>query len=91
MILDNVELIREYMPPAQQNPGDWFDGREEQDPFVPSKRVVHSTVLETPDHYGGTACVFLRRDHKCALQVAANAAGQHPWHFKPFYCILHPT
>ncbi len=90
MILDNVDLIREYMPPAQQNPGDWFDGREEQDPFVPSKRVVHSMVLEAPDHYGGTACVFLRRDHKCALQVAANAAGQHPWHFKPFYCILHP-
>jgi hypothetical protein len=24
------------------------------------------------------------------LQAAAAAAGLHPWHYKPFYCILHP-
>jgi hypothetical protein len=22
--------------------------------------------------------------------VAADVNGLHPWHFKPFYCILHP-
>jgi hypothetical protein len=47
-------------------------------------------VVEHHRHYGGTACVFLRSDHKCALQVASQASGHHPWHWKPFYCILHP-
>jgi len=89
-IQDNAFLIRQHMPPAHQDPDTWFDGRQEPDPFLPSKQAVHSTVLESPNHYGGTACVFLRRDHKCALQVAADTAGVHPWHFKPFYCILHP-
>jgi len=51
---------------------------------------VHSRVLPDPTHYGGSACVFLREDSKCALQVAGNENGLHPWRFKPFYCILHP-
>ena len=89
-ILDSADFIRQYMLPAQQDPDKWFDGRQEPDPFVPSKQVIHSTVLDNPNHYGRTACIFLRPDHKCALQVAGNAAGYHPWHFKPFYCILHP-
>ena len=32
----------------------------------------------------------MRSDNKCALQVAAIVANQHPWRFKPFYCILQP-
>jgi hypothetical protein len=47
-------------------------------------------VLPDDAHYGGTACIFLRRDYLCALQVAASTNGLHPWRFKPFYCILHP-
>jgi hypothetical protein len=47
-------------------------------------------VLPDPQHYGETACIFLRKDHLCALQVAAIANNLHPWRFKPFYCILHP-
>ena len=62
----------------------------EADAFTPSGEVVHTRVLSSPDHYGVTACVFLRRDHKCALQVAGERAGFHPWRFKPFYCVLHP-
>ena len=34
--------------------------------------------------------IFLRKDQKCALQVAAKEKGEHQWRFKPFYCILHP-
>jgi hypothetical protein len=52
--------------------------------------VVHTRVLPAPDHYGGTACVFLREDWKCALQVAAEGEGLHPWRFKPFFCVMHP-
>jgi hypothetical protein len=89
-ILANADLISPHMEPENREPGDWFDGREEPDEHSISGRTVHSTVLPDPQHYGETACVFLRKDHLCALQVAANANGLHPWRFKPFYCILHP-
>jgi len=46
--------------------------------------------LPNPDPYGGTSCIFLRKDFKCALQVAAEESGQHRWRFKPFYCVVHP-
>ncbi len=86
----NAAIIIPHMPSGWDDPSQWVDGREEEDEFVPSGRVVHSRVLTDPEHYGGIACVFLRKDHKCALQVAGQAAGEHPWRFKPFYCVLHP-
>lgn len=89
-ILAHADLISPWMPEDHSDPNSWLDGREEMDPFSTSRKVSHSLVLEDPDHYGGTACVFLRKDHKCALQVAGENAGFHPWRFKPFYCILHP-
>jgi hypothetical protein len=89
-IMENASLIKPHMPISMEDPHRWLDGRMDDDPFSASKKVVHSTVLKSPEHYGGTACVFLREDYKCALQVAGEAAGEHPWRFKPFYCILHP-
>jgi len=89
-IQTNADLIIPHMPAGRDDPTQWVDGREEMDEFVPSGHVIHSLVLDDPDHYGGTACVFLRPDHRCALQVAGQEAGVHAWRFKPFYCILHP-
>ncbi|MDT8898825.1 hypothetical protein QYE77_11185 [Thermanaerothrix sp. 4228-RoL] len=89
-ILAHVNLILPYLPIERRDPVRWVDGRCEEDPFVPSGRVVHTRVYPDPTHYAGSACVFLRSDYKCALQVAGEAAGYHPWRFKPFYCILHP-
>lgn len=89
-ILANAAIIAGHMEAENRDPGDWFDEREEPDENAASGWTVHSTVLPDPDHYGETACIFLRKDHLCALQVAAQAAGMHPWRFKPFYCILHP-
>lgn len=89
-LLEHAALIAPHMPPALRDPAVWFRGEETGDPYAPSGRVIHSNVLPAPEHYGGTVCVFLREDHKCALQVAGEAAGFHPWRFKPFYCILHP-
>ncbi|HWQ46133.1 MAG TPA: DUF3109 family protein [Longilinea sp.] len=89
-ILSNAALISPHMPPENADPAFWFDGTTDEDEFSPSGRVLHSTVVEAPEHYGSTACIFLCSDHKCALQVAAVAANLHPWQFKPFYCILHP-
>ncbi len=89
-ILARAGEILPYMPPEGRAPEAWFTREREPDPYTPSGEVVHSRVVDAPAHYGGTACIFLRADHKCALQVAAEALGEHPWRFKPFYCILHP-
>lgn len=89
-ILVHAELIAPHLEAANRDPGDWFDGREEPDANAPTGFTLHSTVLPDDEHYGGTACIFLRSDRLCGLQVAATAAGLHPWRFKPFYCILHP-
>ena len=86
----SAAIIAPYLEAEYRDPGDWFDGREEQDQTAPSGQVLHSTVVPDEKHYGTTACIFLRRDHLCALQVAATEQGLHPWHWKPFYCILHP-
>lgn len=83
--------IRTFMPKEMQDdPNLCFDERIEDDPYVLSGKVVHSKVIEDQTHYGGTACIFLNEDHKCALQCASEAMGHHPWLLKPFYCILHP-
>jgi Zn-finger nucleic acid-binding protein len=89
-ILAHANQIAVHMPAGFEDPGDWFDEREEKDEYALSGKVGHTRVLSDADHYGGTACIFMRADYKCALQVTADQLGFHPWRFKPFYCILHP-
>jgi hypothetical protein len=89
-ILAHADLILPHMPAAHRQPDLWFDHQEEDDPHTLSGKVTHTTVIPDPDHYGGTACIFMREDYECALQTAGVKAGFHPWRFKPFYCILHP-
>ena len=89
-ILRHAPEISPHMEHEHKDPCCWFDGQEEPDDHALSGIVVHSTIIPNPYHLGGTSCIFLRRDHKCALQAAAEAAAEHPWRFKPFYCILHP-
>lgn len=89
-ILSLAEDIIPHMKEKHRKPGEWFDERKEEDAHVPSGVVVHTRVVEDGSHYGGTACIFLREDAKCALQVSSETLGKHPWHLKPFYCILHP-
>lgn len=89
-ILANAAVIAPHMQPGLRDPGDWFANCEDKDERSPSGRVIHTAVETRPSHYGGTTCIFCAEDGKCALQMAAVAAGLHPWRFKPFYCILHP-
>jgi hypothetical protein len=89
-IVENAAIIIPEMRVEWQDPAKWFDDREDMDEHVPSGRVIHSRVVQNEKHYGGSACIFLRVDHKCALQTAAQKNGKHPWVIKPFYCILHP-
>lgn len=89
-ILLHARLIRPHLPAGATDPVTWFDDEHEADEYSLSGTVRPTRVVAAPEHYGETACVFLRGDFKCALQVAGEANGLHPWRFKPFYCILHP-
>jgi hypothetical protein len=89
-LLAHAEIIKPHLPPKRRDPARWFDGEIEPDRHTSSKQVTHTRVIRDPNHYGGSTCIFMRPDYKCALQVAGEAAGEHPWRFKPFYCILHP-
>ncbi len=89
-ILAHASLIAPYLRPADRDPAHWFQEIREADSHALSGWVRPIAVRDDPGHYRGTRCIFLRDDFKCALQVAAQAHGQHPWRWKPFYCILHP-
>ncbi len=86
----HAALIQPLLPSDRHDPALWFGEERESDRHALSGTVLHTTVLDAPAHYGGSACIFMRPDYKCALQVAGEANGMHPWRFKPFYCILHP-
>jgi len=89
-ILRHSGAILPHLPEDRRDPLRWFGKEQEKDPALPSGYVVPSAVMSSPAHYGGTECVFLRPDWLCSLQVAAHAAGEHPWRWKPFHCIIHP-
>jgi hypothetical protein len=90
MILEHAEIIRPYLRPAYEGPQTWFETIVEEDPFIEGGQVIHTKLVVDPQHYGGSACVFLGQDFKCALQVASEKMNRHPWFLKPFYCVLHP-
>jgi hypothetical protein len=89
-ILRNARAVIPHLPEDRRDPSAWFREEREEDLFFPSGYVVPTAVIDHPDHYGGTECVFLRPDRLCSLQVASRAAGFHPWRWKPFHCIIHP-
>jgi hypothetical protein len=89
-ILGNADFILPHLAEGRKEPGTWFTEEREEDAFFPSGYVIQTATLPNPAHYGGTECVFLRPDARCSLQVASIAAGEHPWRWKPFHCIIHP-
>ena len=91
MVVENKDRILPHLPPDRRDPEKWFDWNLEPDHDHPEGGMLASTnVASDPTHPAGQNCVFLRPDRKCALQVASIAAGERPWHFKPFYCALFP-
>jgi hypothetical protein len=89
-ILSHSDLIREFLPLERQDPNFWFAAEMEEDEFMPSGKVIHSSLVTDKAFSNGSACIFLRNDDCCALQTAAESAQLHPWQLKPAYCILHP-
>lgn len=87
---EHRELIQSCMDISEYEPGDWFFGEIENDSFTISGRVIHTRLVNRTNPFQRKTCIFLRTDHKCALQVASGKLGKHHWFLKPFYCVLHP-
>jgi hypothetical protein len=58
---------------------------------VTKAHPFRSTTAGFPDHFPETACVFHLDDGRCGLQVLSVELGEHPWHYKPAACWLHPV
>ncbi|MGA2111541.1 MAG: DUF3109 family protein [Anaerolineales bacterium] len=86
----HVAQISPFLEAERRDPGRWFRAQSEEDADMPSGRVLASATAPMPGRLAGTECIFLRRDYRCALQLAGEALGQHRWRFKPFYCLMHP-
>jgi Fe-S-cluster containining protein len=89
-ILSHAQIIRPFLKSELQVETLWFNEEVEDDEFMPSGKVIHSRLAIDQNFSSGSACIFLRGDDRCALQVAAESAHLHAWRFKPAYCILHP-
>lgn len=89
-ILDHSNVIVTCMDEEHKNPEIWFDDEMEDDSYTESGWVVHSRLVWKKQPFKRKTCIFLRSDHKCALQVASEKLKKHHWFLKPFYCILHP-
>jgi len=84
-ILEHKDLIIRYMEDHQpKDPGSWFDDTVEDDPDFPSAKAVGTQAHER-------GCVFLLKDGKCVLQVAATREGMDKYAIKPFYCVAYPV
>jgi len=90
LILQYADDIKPYIKLDFQDSKLWFEKTIEEDEYIEGGSVIHTKVLDDPNHYGKCACVFLGINSKCALQVTSLEIGQHPWYLKPYYCILHP-
>jgi Fe-S-cluster containining protein len=86
----HVAQISPFLEAERRDPGRWFRAQSEEDADMPSGRVLASATAPMPGRLAGTECIFLRRDYRCALQLAGEALGRHRWRFKPFYCLMHP-
>jgi hypothetical protein len=85
-----ADIVQSCMDPTNYDQGNWFLGEIEVDSFTLSGKVIHSRLVTRNLPFKRKTCIFLRTDHKCALQVASEKLGRHPWFLKPFYCVLHP-
>lgn len=89
-IKENFSVIQSYMDSDAGSIEDWFETDIEDDSFTETGKVIHTKIVSRSQPFQRTTCIFVRKDHKCALQVASEQLGKHHWYLKPFYCVLHP-
>ncbi len=89
-VLAHADLVRRYLPIERHDERAWFEAEIVEDDDFPSGKAVGTNAIPRPDHPAGSACVFLRGDYRCALQMAGAENGMGPLGLKPFFCALHP-
>jgi len=84
-ILERKELIKQQMDETQiRDEKFWFEEGIEQDDDFPSGQCVGTAVVNNK-------CAFLDKLGRCTIQLAAVAAGEHKWAWKPLFCVLFPV
>jgi hypothetical protein len=85
IILSKKELLKLHMDETQAaDENKWFDNIVVNDSDFPSGKAVGTEIV-------GDKCAFLDKFGRCTIQLAAVAAGEHKWAWKPTYCILFPV
>jgi hypothetical protein len=83
-VLDHAAQVAPHMTASRRDePTRWFARRVERDENYVCGKSVATEVVDG-------ACVFLRDDRLCALQVAALAEGMAAFALKPAMCLLWP-
>jgi hypothetical protein len=83
-VLAHAGIVRDSMTSrARDDSSRWFGKRIPRDPDFAAGRSTFTRVLDG-------ACVFLRGDGLCALQVAGEDHLGHPYALKPSVCLLWP-
>lgn len=83
-IIAKKDIITRHMDETQSTDATrWFEPKVEEDSDFPSGKAVGTEVIHEK-------CAFLNKHGQCSIQLAASAAGEHKWAWKPLYCILFP-
>jgi hypothetical protein len=83
ILTHQAEIARQMDETQTRDVSAWFEPEVNDDPDFPSGQSVGTEVF-------GDKCVFLDRMGRCAIQLAAVAAGLDRWAWKPMYCVLYP-
>jgi hypothetical protein len=86
-ILEWNGAVKACLPPDRHNESKWFmEGR----PHWSQSPETSTSTVEDPILPGREYCVFLRPDHKCALQVVSEQNHLGWPGLKPFFCAIYP-
>ena len=90
-ILDAAANVRPFMAPQYAVDEDrWFGDETLETGDFASGIGLPTAVALRADGSGRQGCVFVRADHKCALQMASDALGLPAPGLKPFDCATYP-
>lgn len=84
-ILENKDLFKKFMDETQTlDDSIWFENNITADIDFPDGLCDSTNVYNDK-------CVFLNKEYKCILQVAALESGFDKFKFKPYFCITFPV
>lgn len=90
-ILDAADQVRPFMAPEYAGDEDrWFGDETLETIDFPSGLGLPTAVAPRADASGRQGCVFVRADHKCALQMASVAMNLASPGLKPLDCATYP-